>query len=614
MNSLKRLAEEVRNDMRGGNLVVFCGAGISKDFPSLLPDAWTLMDMVCCEFTGKYRPYIKKLDLRPEVLFQIISKYETENLINLLNYILSSVSFNSNHMFLSNVLSMGNNVITTNFDSLIEEACANNKVPYQKTYGELKNHPMLFKIHGSIEDGKSLMMTINHVHKGLSNEKLSLLKFIANNKSLLVLGYSGYDQLDIMPALTQCVFRNILWINHQPNTNRPNFSTPKNVFIKNLKNLKYIALNTNSLISELMEETIKSHNKNYRASKKVKIPEGLHPKVAIDVLMHLNEYSQVIKLISDNNLVGDIYFDINKYKAARGLRQIDDIDHETQSLFSRIMALTEEERKEYFPFMAQFATSLRDLLGMADAVEKCLDHFKSPNLDLYEAALEISFRLNKFGKYEISERLLIKVLNFADNDGNLLLNARANTIYCDLICTKYAGTNDMAKYYPTALEYINRAIFLLDEDIYNDKFYLYSAKHNKAMILRYLKDYDEAERIYNDVMNYFQTRNVGLYIQVLYNMAYLYYDAGKILVALKTVNKAINSNNKVNPKTMSNFMLGKMYQLKAKIMLERPHSQRQKQIKETIKLAIESFKLENNEKEILETEQILRKRPKSFRA
>jgi hypothetical protein len=80
-------------------LLLLCGAGISKNYPSDLPDARNLTKIILKRFVGKTRNLSYFENLCPEVIFQRIAEYEEKKLLTSLNHIFRTRHFNQNHLF-----------------------------------------------------------------------------------------------------------------------------------------------------------------------------------------------------------------------------------------------------------------------------------------------------------------------------------------------------------------------------------------------------------------------------------------------------------------------------------------------------------------------------------
>ncbi|MFX0091424.1 MAG: tetratricopeptide repeat protein, partial [Candidatus Hodarchaeota archaeon] len=234
----------------------FCflvGAGVSLDPPSCLPTGY--------HFTKA-------------ILEQLIPEVEQENIMTLMDperegmqgpgdflrfyqfmeylhnwydpdlrvlEVLSSTAPNFNHFFLAEMLKQNHTVVTTNFDSLIEYALLELQVPrdhilpviHQRDWKTPPNpnQYQVYKLHGSmidIRDNKdcreSIQATLSQIVQEtevfqLEEWKHSSVQSLLQNYDVIVLGFSGLDDFDVMPTLqTISSSKRILWITH---TNQP---------------------------------------------------------------------------------------------------------------------------------------------------------------------------------------------------------------------------------------------------------------------------------------------------------------------------------------------------------------------------------------------------------
>ena len=292
---MEELVQELLRETKEKNLVILCGAGISYPKPANLPLAFEMVNSVLSLFLAEYQDEFKVSGIRPEVILHIVSRYEKTKLINVLRKLLGRGSFNSIHSYLAHGLKNGINVITTNFDDLIESACVASKIPYTLVIDSNLNEtaPYLFKIHGSIDQPSSLMLTIDHINLGLTKTKLETLAELLNNKTVLVLGYSGLDQLDIMPAMKLAKTKKVIWINHKTGQKEPLTEVSQNSFITQLDNLSYLSVDTELLVEQLGFPPIGGEGF-------ARIPEeptgqvNLEVKlnILVDLLMHGNQYKE----------------------------------------------------------------------------------------------------------------------------------------------------------------------------------------------------------------------------------------------------------------------------------------------------------------------------------
>ena len=260
-NGFKDLIENKR-------LTFLIGAGCSIDKPSSLPSGEEMMNAIiefsCHEaFKDDIDILVKKKELRFEQLIEIFMDL-IDNDLQCIKYFSKCSDPNSIHFFLAKMIQKGHFVMTTNFDSLIEYALIKIGIPkdqilpiitkeefeaYKNPY-ELyeKNLFPVYKIHGSLSDiikntsRKELRQSLIVTTRSLSENKRGVNIFelepfkqeafnsLLKNRTLVVMGYSGNDDFDIIPSLLSIKDINeIIWISHSDNT-KPN------VYIVDLKN------------------------------------------------------------------------------------------------------------------------------------------------------------------------------------------------------------------------------------------------------------------------------------------------------------------------------------------------------------------------------------------
>ncbi|MFX0033971.1 MAG: tetratricopeptide repeat protein [Promethearchaeota archaeon] len=246
--------------------VFLVGAGVSINKPSNIPPAQEIVEKILknCSPKGKYED-LKKLQY--ELVIEYLHKYLDKDLI-FMDLFEENYPPNLIHFFLANAILNGHDVITTNFDYLIEKALLivsnskpkkiekKNKLPdtfykyfsppkfnfkviiTKKDYiqckesNSLKNQNLrfLFKIHGSkkniIEDksiDETIITSISSLikNKDISNlfeiesYKKEIIEQIITNRTLIVMGYSGSDEFDISPLLRLFPQLNsLIWVAH----------------------------------------------------------------------------------------------------------------------------------------------------------------------------------------------------------------------------------------------------------------------------------------------------------------------------------------------------------------------------------------------------------------
>ncbi|MFX0201877.1 MAG: tetratricopeptide repeat protein [Candidatus Hodarchaeota archaeon] len=264
--------KKVTND----SLVFFVGAGVSFPRPSCLPMASQILkNMFCflfeldkqeiCEIF-KFNPDIKKEQAYKKLAHQLAGEcffpFEAtfQGLYEILGYpvirfveLLKMGKPNLHHVMLAYAMNKGHTVITTNFDQHIENAYKNNfgKSPkllitdkdYQEAIDNNQIDGVLAKIHGDIDDYNSIALTFEgvtattdrtiyigddidaekgiqqfqmiHQRTTLSIPKALFLQKVLQEKKIILIGYSGSDNFDIMPILKNSeLICSGLWVVH----------------------------------------------------------------------------------------------------------------------------------------------------------------------------------------------------------------------------------------------------------------------------------------------------------------------------------------------------------------------------------------------------------------
>ncbi|MGN6398704.1 MAG: SIR2 family protein [Mucilaginibacter sp.] len=178
--------------------IFFFGAGISND--SGIPLANEIKKQLLIHFVPNQvdRELILQSKIPFELLMEIILKDSRfDGIFN----VFKSEYPNANHFLFAELAKHFGKLkmITTNFDTLIEQAAENCETP-SSCYD-------FHKIHGSLSNIKSLAVTLKNVarHRNVQSIKTFLEKLL-NDKQfefIIFLGYSFSDSFDITPALLQ---------------------------------------------------------------------------------------------------------------------------------------------------------------------------------------------------------------------------------------------------------------------------------------------------------------------------------------------------------------------------------------------------------------------------
>lgn len=233
----------------GQPIALFAGAGVSVDLPTGLPTAYDLMAEVllcvyqpsgsCCD-SGLARGEIDEIlrRIRFEQLIEVLRRCCDPHL-DILDVFLLPDRPNANHMLLAAMLLLGHAVVTTNLDNMIESAivlCGATCKPiydepgFRSACGGLPKNALL-KLHGTVagagpEGKRSVRAAATDVASDgygleLRRHKRALLTALLSQLNLVVIGYSGCDDYDMVPLMGSVwTSRSLLWIDHQDERDR----------------------------------------------------------------------------------------------------------------------------------------------------------------------------------------------------------------------------------------------------------------------------------------------------------------------------------------------------------------------------------------------------------
>ncbi|MHA1146526.1 MAG: SIR2 family protein, partial [Candidatus Helarchaeota archaeon] len=229
------------------NYTAFVGAGVSMNPPSNLLSARQIVKYLigmCCP-EEEIERILELPQLRYELVIEGIQLYMDEDL-NFMNFFDYFERPNAIHYFCAALIRLGHDIITTNFDYLIEFALMNllkkaetikpiiTRDDFAKFSDPKKLHQNgyypICKIHGSKKNiitgkltTKSMITTISSLGKEresletftIEPYKRAFVENATKNKSLIILGYSGSDDFDLGPTLEELTdVSEIIWINH----------------------------------------------------------------------------------------------------------------------------------------------------------------------------------------------------------------------------------------------------------------------------------------------------------------------------------------------------------------------------------------------------------------
>lgn len=208
---------EIIKSLKAKELVLFCGAGISKNSGLFLANEIKLHILKKLSICSEDIDEIMNSNLPFEAFMEIL----LENSDN--SKILDAFKGgdpNTNHILIAKLAKNGyiKTIFTTNFDLLIEKALEKeglekgrhfeiyfNEEQFLEVDFNNLNKISVFKIHGSIDDENSIRTTLKAVASmTLSDKRMDVIRYLfstGNSKKVLILGYSCSDKFDIIPQI-----------------------------------------------------------------------------------------------------------------------------------------------------------------------------------------------------------------------------------------------------------------------------------------------------------------------------------------------------------------------------------------------------------------------------
>ncbi len=238
---------------KDGKYSFLVGAGCSMDPPSCMPSGKQMITDILqytCE-ESEVRKLLGLEDLRYEQLMEIVRDVLDPEL-KIIDYFGLCDKPNLIHLFLAEMIKRGHFAMTTNFDYLIEIALLKSDIERKRIIPVITkedfnkyqnptqvvtegNYPV-YKIHGSTRNiitkastRESLVATIQAFGSGKEGESVFLLEpfkrpffeNISRGQKLVVIGYSGSDDFDIVPTLKILEgLDSIIWIDHVSETSK----------------------------------------------------------------------------------------------------------------------------------------------------------------------------------------------------------------------------------------------------------------------------------------------------------------------------------------------------------------------------------------------------------
>jgi SIR2-like protein len=308
-------------------LAILAGAGISLDSPSNLLDGYAFMSQVLKRIKLEDIPdewilggLQKPTDgpsrpgefLRFELMMKALQDSGLDEELRVLDCLGDCDRPNRNHFIIADLLHAGSPILTTNFDCLIEHAYeqlnpgdwpALRVVVYDKEFSstllEEDSVPTLWKLHGSLKrDGgdtrDSLEATMTAVlARTQDGNKYRLLADVLRKRDVLVLGYSGWDDFDVVPLIagTRSDTR-LIWVDHNSQVNGPGVLTGTEV-LEEIKQDSHVEWESDTVGRNRVFFNVDQDGKQVREPRSLKMIRGLT--------------STVLDIVSEARLLGRSY-------------------------------------------------------------------------------------------------------------------------------------------------------------------------------------------------------------------------------------------------------------------------------------------------------------------
>lgn len=624
------------------NYTFLVGAGISMDPPSNMPSARQIVKglLELCTPVEEIENLLSLDMLRFELVVEKIQDvFDGE--LKFLDYLEYITEPNLIHLFLSNAITRGNYVVTTNFDYLIERGLLRvldkdwhqditpviskeDYIIYQdpKTLVVSDKYP-LYKIHGSKRNlitnrdtRESLITTISALGKdraegetfAIEPYKKSAIFNLMNNRTLVIMGYSGSDDFDIGPALREMPFLNrLVWIEHSQE------SQTKIINISKKEKLapQEISDHLSQLLGEICSRSdfevilIKTNTNNFIQKKLWNIFLPYLPLNEINLFdseKEIPNFSEWIKpiykeisIIQKYKFASQLFYylkDINATKrcSEKGVLNAEEInDLASKSYFLNMLGMIDQikgnykKALQYYEKVLQIDESLNDIAAKATdlnnigSIHLTLGEFDKA-LERYNQALEIVERMDDLSS-EISCKNNIGRVYEVRNEFDLALKfylegIKITEIVGDLnrkaallnnIGMIYKARNEYSK----SIDYYNEALHISDllGDLYGKTILL----NNIGRVYDENKDYDKAlEKYHESIEIAEQLGDLSKKAGCLNNIGSIYLAQGKQNLALEKYQEALNIEERLGDPLMKIIYLnniGMIYNNQANYIL-----------------------------------------------
>ena len=496
----------LRRDIDAGRLAILCGAGISAPPPASLPLAADLVQQTIGRLLRPYESWLRSLAIRPEMLFSYLYRKDAVATFNAIRQALSAGGFNRVHDFCAQVIGRGGAVITTNFDTLIEAALDARSIAFHRSTQACRNtNSVLFKIHGSIDDAASLAFTIDQVGAGLGSERSRSLHALLCGRVVLVLGYSGNDQLDILPVLRAAGYDRIVWVVHDSDHGWRRAAPPL-AELRLLPRATFWQGPTAEAAEALAPSPLCAGGRSSGGSPAAApaIPDHAKRHAVVEILMHENRYREVIDFVDRHSAADDLRMNIARFEASSSIsNRPRDWTVQRDRFLDKLFEASAEQQVEFLPTMAKFNHRL-DRLRLLREIELRALRGTDASEQHVEAAVETLYELVYNHFLDDADELREAIADARRRRPNLRLRARLLIEQAYLAAQKFALQGPRPELLAEGIGSCEEAAALLGPEICNDAFFLHQARSNLGWLYRLRGEFGPAERELKAARRYFR--------------------------------------------------------------------------------------------------------------
>jgi len=565
MLSKDRVIQELIGESR--NLVFLVGSGVSIEEPSLLVSAQTAMkhiiNYICAE--TEIEELLELDELKFENLIQILNNQLDPNL-KILDYYGLCEKPNFQHFYLAEMIKEGNTVFTTNFDSLIEQALLHLDIEkesilpiiteidynnFQQNEKILQNglFPVI-KLHGSLKNIISNQDTkdylINLMNK-IGSQKLevnllqlepfkqNLIEKLLFNKILIVIGYSGLNDVDVIPILKKINnFRKIFWINHisrvETSEDIKEIKYQEELDKKEVDHLQKILIDLKKYNQDIEIWRINANTNQFLKSLSISIPKIEENKFDLDFSDWLKQTLPEPSPLKQCLIPHIIYFNFNRYSESyrcgiTALEQIkSDNDISDKVLILNNLGWINYSKGNYFDALEQFEEALKIAIELGNEKQQAI---------YYNNLGEINEKIMNFPE-ALSH--YTDAIDTAENASVLIEKQRALTSIIEIF--------EHVQNFPKALDYYQQAIQVAENigDLKTKAIYL----NNIASIYCSQEDFSKALEFFQQSGEILRDIDDKEAIAInLNNIGALHQKCGYFSKALENFNLALQINEAI---------------------------------------------------------------------